>query len=145
MLPDPFDVSRRSDVSVITNKAIADALGDEAQGFAEFLERAGAAAIRQYPTLEITFEAGRLFGEPKPIAGHKYTGCSDAGVLVEKALRELADEAVERLRQYDEDAFLTVSVTSRSVVKRTNTYRGPPDIRSWRGFDTPSISTLCRA
>jgi hypothetical protein len=131
-------------VSVITNKAIADALGDEAQGFAEFLERAGAAAIRQYPTLEITFEAGRLFGEPKPIAGHKYTGCSDAGVLVEKALRELADEAVERLRQYDPDAFITVFVNSRAAPKRLGAYRCPPEIRSWRGFIAPSISTICR-
>ena len=145
MLPDPFDMSRRSDISVITNQAISNALGGEAQGFAEFLERSGAAAIRQYPTLEVVFEAGRLFGKAKPIAGHKYSGCSDAGVLVEKALRELADEAVERLRQYDEDAFLTVSVTARSVARRNNTYKGPPEIRSWRGFDTPSISTLCRA
>ena len=144
MFVDPFGASRRADISVSMNEAIREALGDEAEAFVAFLERSGVAAIRKYPGLEVSFEIGRMFGDVTPIAGHRYLASPDAGVLVEQALREIAQAAVERLRRFDANAYITVSVIARSVPKRAWAYRGPPDIRSWRGFETPSISTLCR-
>lgn len=127
-----FSADRRDDITITVNEPIAEMLGDEASSFADFLTKAGAAAISPYPELAVTFSAGRLYGAAKPVMRHKYEAPNAVGPLVEQALRGVAEEAYHYLQGQDPDAFITVIVTSRETPKRRPSFKVRSQYHWWR-------------
>lgn len=137
MLPDRealFATDRRSDISIEANEPIAEALGDRAYSFADYVTKAGAAAIAAYPELLLHFDVCRVFGDAADLANHKLRSDEPIGPLVQQSIRAIADEASTYLRTVDPDAFVTVTVTARQSTPRKPTGRERSQYRYWRGF-----------
>lgn len=127
-----FATDRRSDISIMANQPIAEALGEKAYSFADYITKAGAAAIAGYPELLLHFDVCRVFGNAADLANHKLKSDDALGPLAEQSIRTLADEASKYLRAVDPDAFITVHVTARQAPRRKPTGRERSQYRWWR-------------
>ena len=127
-----FEPSRREDISVEINQPIAEALGPHLAEFEDYLRKAGASVVSLYPGTMLCFSVSRIYGGPDQ---HIATVEVGLGALAEMQLRNIAHSAANWLRDFDQDAFVSVSVRETPSKPRTRTYRDRSQYRWWRSDD----------
>lgn len=124
-----FAADRREDVTVTVNAPIAEALGPHHVRVEDYLRKAGAAAIADHPEASVEFMVSRRFVDGP---SHQFSVGMGLAPTAEVALRQTAEAASNYLRDFDPDAYITVSITITPPVPRIRTGRERSRYRWWR-------------